>query len=197
MGQDKKRSSPRICADSHKIWTEDPPKKITKTAQISTNSAVRTKKKKKKMVFILEIVANFHEFWGETTKKMGPHCKICKKNVLAHEFWGDDHYFGSLRPRTALQGHRACYFLWSTILAWGGTIFVLEGTSSDLGSRLRNAPQWRRAWVGLYINFKTNPHHTTTKSCLCRSFQILKKHWKRDHPSSFPDKINAVRIQWR
>ena len=42
-----------------------------------------------------------------------------KKIVLAHEFWSDKQYFGSLRPRTALQWHRACYFLWGTILAWG------------------------------------------------------------------------------
>ena len=42
-----------------------------------------------------------------------------KKTVLAHEFWGDNQYLGSLRPRTAVQWHRAYYFLWGTILAWG------------------------------------------------------------------------------
>ena len=30
-----------------------------------------------------------------------------------------DQYFGGLTPRTALQWHRACYFLWGTILFWG------------------------------------------------------------------------------
>ena len=36
---------------------------------------------------------------------------IFKKSILAHEFLGDDQYFGGLKPRTALQWHRACYFL--------------------------------------------------------------------------------------
>ena len=35
-----------------------------------------------------------------------------QKTVLAHEFWGDNQFFGSLRSRTALQWHQACYFLW-------------------------------------------------------------------------------------
>ena len=30
------------------------------------------------------------------------YCKICEKTVFAHEFWGDNQYFGSLSPRTAL-----------------------------------------------------------------------------------------------
>ena len=42
---------------------------------------------------------------------------------------------GDLRHRTALQWHQACYFLWSTILALGGTIFIWGSTSSDLGVR--------------------------------------------------------------
>ena len=66
-------------------------------------------------------------------KKGGLYRKICEKALLAHAFWGDNHYFGSTRPRTALQWHRACYFIWCTILAWGGTILVRGGTSSDLG----------------------------------------------------------------
>ena len=52
-------------------------------------------------------------------KKKGLYSKISEKTVFAHEFWDDNQYFGSYRPRTALQWHRACYFLWSTILAWG------------------------------------------------------------------------------
>ena len=57
-------------------------------------------------------------------KKLNPYRKICKKTVRAHEFWGDIKYFGSLRPRTALQWHRACYILWGTILTWEETILV-------------------------------------------------------------------------
>ena len=87
-------------------------------------------------------IANFHEFWGENQKikqkkvfiaknaqistifgvesrKKGLFCKICEKSVPAHEFWGDNQYFESLRPQTALQWQRVCYFFGGTILAWG------------------------------------------------------------------------------
>ena len=35
--------------------------------------------------------------------------KTAKKTVLAHEFWGDNQYLGSLRPRTALQWHHRLF----------------------------------------------------------------------------------------
>ena len=74
----------------------------------------------------------------KTTKK-GTLLQNLQLTVLAHEFWGDNQYFGSLRPRTALQWYRACYFLWGTILAWGAQSSLgghnsrLGGTNSDLG----------------------------------------------------------------
>ena len=37
-------------------------------------------------------------------------------------------------PRTALQRHRACYFLWGIILAWGGTSSDLGGTAPECPS---------------------------------------------------------------
>ena len=46
---------------------------------------------------------NFHELWGEATETNRVYCEISEKTVLAHEFWGDIQYFGSLRPQTALQ----------------------------------------------------------------------------------------------
>ena len=71
-------------------------------------------------------------FGVKPQKKIGLHYKICEKTVLAHEFWGDYQYLGSLKPRNALQWHRACYFLWGTILAWGAQ-FSFGGASSELG----------------------------------------------------------------
>ena len=62
--------------------------------RIFTNSVVNTKKKG----FRTQIYAIFYEFWGEATKTNGVFCKIFEKTVLAHEFWGDNQYFGSLRP---------------------------------------------------------------------------------------------------
>ena len=88
------------------------------------------------------------EFWGENQKKKDFHRKISKKAVLAHKYWVDNQYFGGLRPKTALQWHRACYFLWDTILALWGTFLVWGGTSSDLGARPLNAPRGARPDVG-------------------------------------------------
>ena len=89
---------------------------ISKYARIFTNFGVKTRTKKKHLH--LKNCANFHELWGETTKK-GSLLQNLQKTVLAHEFWGDNQYLRSLRPRTALQWHRASYFLWGTILVLG------------------------------------------------------------------------------
>ena len=70
------------------------------------NSEVKTKKG-----FLYKICAKFHNFRDEDHKKGALHCEICEKTVLAHEYWVDDQYFGGLRPRSALQWHRASYFL--------------------------------------------------------------------------------------
>ena len=84
--------------------------------------------------------AKLHEIWGKDQKKRSYH-KICKKTVLSHEFWGDNQYLGSLRPRTARQWHRASNFLWSTILAWGAQ-FSFGGAQAVIwGVRPRNAPR--------------------------------------------------------
>ena len=56
---------------------------------------------------------------GWSSQKKDLYFKIWKKTVLAHEFLGDNQYLWSPRPRTALQWHWTCYFLWSTIFAWG------------------------------------------------------------------------------
>ena len=141
-------------ANFHEIWGEDKNKifiskyarismnpetkkkvLISKTARISTKSGTKTKKK----VFV-SLYARISTNSGVKPQKKGLYCKICEKTVLAHEFCGDNQYFGSFRPQTPLQWHRACYFLWGTILAWGGI-------SSDLGARPRNAP--RRAGPAL------------------------------------------------
>ena len=47
--------------------------------------------------------------------------------------------------RNALQWHRGFYFLMGHNSRLGGTFLASGGTSSDLGSLYRNAPQWRRA----------------------------------------------------
>ena len=60
----------------------------------------------------------------DQNKKKGLHRDICEKAVLAHVFCGVDQHFGSFKPRTALQWHRACYFLSGTILVWRGTILI-------------------------------------------------------------------------
>ena len=57
-------------------------------------------------------------------QQKGLYCKICEKTVLAHEFWGDNKYFGSLKPRTALQWYQACYFLRAPIFAWGAQAVI-------------------------------------------------------------------------
>ena len=81
------------------------------------------------------------------------HRRICEKPALAHDFWNGDQYFKGLRPRTALQWHRVCYFLWGTILAWGHS-FRLGGTSSDLGGGTTpECLSWRRAKAVLYLSF--------------------------------------------
>ena len=61
---------------------------------------------------------------GVKQQKKGLYCKICEKTVLAHEFWGDNKYFGSLKPRTALQWYQACYFLRAPIFAWGAQAVI-------------------------------------------------------------------------
>ena len=74
-------------------------------------------------------------------RKKGFCCKICEKTVLAHEFWGDNQYFGSVRPRTALQWHQAFYFLWGIILAWGAQFSFGVALAVIWGARPRNAPR--------------------------------------------------------
>ena len=94
-----------------------------KNARIFTNSGVKPQKKKDL----------YYTFWK-------------KKTVLAHEFWGDNHYLGSLRPQTALSGTEPVTFFGAQS-SLGRHSSCLEGTSSDLGrARPRNAPRGRRAY---------------------------------------------------
>ena len=72
-----------------------------KNLRIFTNSEMKTEKKKNGLY--PKIYANSPKFWDEATKTKGVYSKICLKTVLAHEFCGDNQYFGSLRPRIALQ----------------------------------------------------------------------------------------------
>ena len=137
---------------------------------MSTNSMMTTKKQK---VFHREICSNFHEFLGEdhNKRKKDFYRKICENTVLAHKFWGNDQYFEGLRPRIALQGHRACYFL-RIPSSLGKSIFCFWGTSSDWGG---TAPKCPLVAPGLNLPvlgyklayfFFTLTHHITVKSLL-------------------------------
>ena len=118
----------KIRADFHEFWGED-----------------------KKKALHLKKCANFHEVRGETTKKKIFITKSAKKIGLAHEFWGNNQYLGSLRLRTALQWHRTCYFLWGTILAWEAQ-FSLGGASSDLGGHGPGMPPVASGLLQVYSN---------------------------------------------
>ena len=137
---------------------------ISKYARIFTNSGVKTKKSCSS-----QKTRQFYEFRGETTKK------ICEETVLAHEFCGKNQYLGSLRPWTAIQWHRACCFLWGTILAWGAQL-SFGGTSSDLGGTAPECYPWRRACC----NF-TTIYRTVTIAFLFKRYcskSVLLKKWE-------------------
>ena len=87
-------------------------------------------------------------------KKKDLYYKICKKTVLAHEFWSDNQYLGSLRLQTALQWHRACYFLWGTILAWGAQ-FLFGGHKQWFGGTAPECLPWRRACCKFTAIYRT------------------------------------------
>ena len=80
-------------------------------------------------------------------KQMGPHCLICKKTVLAHKFWDDNQYLGSLKPRTVLQGSEPITFFEAQSLlgrdhfSFGGAQAVIWGGTSS------KCPPWRPAWL--------------------------------------------------
>ena len=89
---------------------------ITKYAQNFTNSGMKTEKK--------SLHHEMCEFWGEDqTKKKDFHRKICKKMVLAQEYWIDDQYFGGVRPRTAVHSS-------------GTEPVTFFGTQSSLGGHI-------------------------------------------------------------
>ena len=93
----KKRSSSQKIRECPRILIY-----ISKNVRIFSKSEVKTKNKRKKGL-PPKIYANFYEFWGEITKINGLYCKVYEKTTLAHKFWGNNQYFGSLRPRIALQ----------------------------------------------------------------------------------------------
>ena len=111
--------------------------------------------------------------WNHTKKDL---CyEIWKKKVLAHKFCGDNQYLESLRPRTALQWHRACYFFWGTILAWGAQ-FLFGGHKQWFGGHCPGMPPWRRACCKFTAIYWT----VTTAFSLKRycSKSILLKKWE-------------------
>ena len=126
---------------------------ISKYARIFTNSEVKIQKK----ALHLKKCANFHQLRSKTTKK-GLYYKSAKKTVLAHEFWGDNQYLGSLRARTCTSvalslllslGHN--FRLGGTILIWGH-IFYLGGTFSDLGRHGPRMPPVASGLLPVYSN---------------------------------------------
>ena len=98
---------------------------ISKNARIFTNSGLKPQKK------------------GSLLPKSAN-----KETVLAPEFWDDNQYLGSHRPRTALQWHRACYFLWGTILAWGAQAVIWRGKAPK-------CPSWLRACCKFTAIYRT------------------------------------------
>ena len=77
---------------------------------------------------------------GVKPQKKGLYHKISEKTVLAHKFWGDNKYLGTLRPRIALQRHEPIIFFGAQSSLWGHNS-RLGGSSSDLGG---TAPECRR-----------------------------------------------------
>ena len=112
------------------------------------------------------------EFKSEDQKNMGLHHKICKKLVLALDFWGEDQTKKEKKIFTAefatnrflLTNSRVMFSILRVsglklhsngtkmLLSLGhiprleGTILVWGGTSSDLGGHGPVMPLWRRAF---------------------------------------------------
>ena len=99
----------------------------------------------KKKVFIMKC-ANF----GVKTKqkKKDFHRKICKKMVLAQEYWIDDQYFGGVRPRTAVHSNDTePVTFFGTQSSLGGHISRLGRHKQWFGWHRPKMPSlWRRAW---------------------------------------------------
>ena len=87
---------------------------------------------------------------------------------LAHEFCGDNQYLGSLRPQTAIQWHRACYFLWGTILAWGAQ-FSFGGHKQRFGGQGPGMSPVASGLLQLYSNFIKIKKKVFVRKCT-RSF---------------------------
>ena len=92
-------------------------------------------------------------------KKISLLQNLQKKKELAHEFRGDNKYFGSLRLRTALQWHQACYFLWSTTLASWGAQAVIWGHGPEL-------PPVESSLRQVYIKLLNSNYHIFVKEIL-------------------------------
>ena len=108
-------------------------------------------------------------------KQKGLYYKICKKTALAHKFWGDNPYLGSIRPRTVLQWHQACYFLWGTILVRGAQ-FLFGGHMQWFGGTAPECLPWRRAYCKFTAIYRT----VTIAFSLMRycSKSVLLNKWK-------------------
>ena len=80
----------RECGPKNKVF-------ILKYARIFTNSGVNTKKSSSS-----QKMRKFLRIPGRNYKKRGSLLQNLQKTVFAYEFWGDNQYLGSLRPRIAL-----------------------------------------------------------------------------------------------
>ena len=67
----------------------------------------------------------FPRFLGWNHEKKTFYCKICKKTVLAHEFWGDNQYFESLGLELHSSGTESVTFFGAQF-SFGGRGTALE-----------------------------------------------------------------------
>ena len=139
-----------------RVWT----KKQSFSSQNSTKTGVDPKK-----VFISKYA------WIFTNSGVKPQKNLGLKDSSSHKFWRNIQYLGSLWPRTALQWHRACYFLWGTILTWGALFLFVEAQVGILGgARPRNVPRG----VGPALSLQQSTIALSLKRCCSQSF-LLKK----------------------
>ena len=141
----------------------------------------------KKKVLISKNAQIFTNY-GVKPQKKGLYYKICKKTVLAHEFWGNNQYYlGSLRPRTALQWHPACYFLWEQV-SLGGHNSCLGGTSSDLGRHSPGMPPVASGLLQVYSNLSNCNYRIFVKEIRLKIgfIEEMRTIWgKKEMPQTF------------
>ena len=111
------------------------------------------------------------------THKKGSLLQNLQKTVLAHELWGDNQYLRSLRPRTALQWHRACYFLFGTILTCGAQFLFgehkqwLGGSAPACSPRRRVCCKFTAIYRTVTIAFSLKRY--CSKSVLLKKWELF------------------------